>query len=37
MLDKLTEEQKNRLADLCEQIHKIFVEEDNGFKVRCFL
>lgn len=37
MLDKLTEEQKNRLADLCEQIHNIFVEEDNGFKVRCFL
>lgn len=31
MLDKLTEEQKNRLANLCEQIHNIFVKEDNGF------
>ena len=31
MLDKLTEEQKNRLANLCEQIDNIFVEEDNGF------
>lgn len=31
MLNKLNTEQKERLADLCEQIHQIFVEENNGF------
>lgn len=31
MLDKLTDEQKEKLADLCEQINYIFTEEDNGF------
>ena len=29
MLDKLTDEQKERLADLCEQINYIFTEEEN--------
>lgn len=31
MLDKLNADQKERLANLCEQIHQIFVEEDNKF------
>lgn len=31
MLDKLNADQKERLANLCEQIHQIFVEEDNEF------
>lgn len=31
MLDKLTDEQKEKLTDLCEQINYIFTEEDNGF------
>lgn len=31
MLDKLTDEQKERLASLCEQINYIFTEEENGF------
>ncbi len=31
MLDKLTDEQKEKLADLCEQINNIFTEEENGF------
>lgn len=31
MLDKLTDEQKEKIADLCEQINYIFTEEDNGF------
>lgn len=31
MLDKLTDEQKERLTNLCEQIDYIFREEDNGF------
>lgn len=29
MLDKLTDEQKERLTDLCEQINYIFTEEEN--------
>lgn len=31
MLDKLTDEQKEKIANLCEQINYIFTEEDNGF------
>lgn len=31
MLDKLTDEQKEKLANLCEQINYIFTEEENGF------
>lgn len=31
MLDKLTDEQKEKIADLCEQINYIFTEEENGF------
>ena len=31
MVDKLSEEQRARLGNLCEQIHQIFVEEDNEF------
>ena len=31
MLDKLTDEQKEKIADLCEQINYIFTEQDNGF------
>lgn len=31
MLDKLTNEQKEKLADLCDQINNIFIEEENGF------
>ena len=31
MLDKLTNEQKEKLADLCEKINYIFTEEENGF------
>lgn len=31
MLDKLNADQKERRANLCEQIHQIFVEEDNEF------
>ena len=29
MLDKLTDEQKEKLANLCEQINCIFTEEEN--------
>ena len=29
MLDKLTDEQKEKLANLCEQINYIFTEEEN--------
>lgn len=31
MLDKLSAEQKERLADLCTKISNIFTEEDNRF------
>lgn len=31
MLEKLTNEQKDKLANLCEQINYIFTEEENGF------
>lgn len=31
MLEKLTNEQKEKLANLCEQINYIFTEEENGF------
>jgi hypothetical protein len=31
MLDKLTDKQREKLANLCEQINYIFTEEDNGF------
>lgn len=31
MLNKLTNEQKERLTNLCEQINYIFTEEDNEF------
>ena len=31
MLDKLNADQKERLVNLCEQIHHIFVDEDNKF------
>ena len=31
MLDKLNADQKERLANLCDPIHHIFVEEDNEF------
>lgn len=31
MLDKLTDKQKEKLANLCEQINYIFTEEENGF------
>lgn len=31
MLNKLTNEQKERLTNLCEQINYIFTEEDNKF------
>lgn len=29
MLDKLTDKQREKLANLCEQINYIFTEEDN--------
>lgn len=29
MLDKLTDKQKEKLANLCEQINYIFTEEEN--------
>lgn len=31
MLGKLSDEQKARLAEYCEQINNIFTEEENGF------
>lgn len=31
MLDKLTDKQREKIANLCEQINYIFTEEDNGF------
>lgn len=31
MLGKLSDEQKSRLAEYCEQINNIFTEEENGF------
>ena len=31
MLDKLTDKQREKLANLCEQINYIFTEEENGF------
>lgn len=31
MIEKLTDEQKEKLANLCEQINYIFTEEENGF------
>lgn len=31
MIDKLTDDQQEELADLCERINYIFTEEDNGF------
>ena len=31
MLDKLTDKQKERLANLCYQINGIFEDEDNEF------
>lgn len=31
LVDKLTEEQKERLAELCRKIDDIFIEEDNDF------
>lgn len=31
VLEKLTDEQKDKLANLCEQINYIFTEEENGF------
>lgn len=31
MLDKLTDKQREKLANLCEQVNYIFTEEDNGF------
>lgn len=30
MLDKLTDKQKEKLANLCEQINYIFTEEENA-------
>lgn len=31
MLDKLTEEQREELAELCNRIDDLFAERDNGF------
>ena len=31
MLDKLTDKQREKLANLCEQINYIFTVEENGF------
>lgn len=31
MLGKLSDGQKSRLAEYCEQINNIFTEEENGF------
>lgn len=31
MIDKLTDDQQEELADLCERINWIFTEEDNDF------
>lgn len=31
MIEKLTNDQQEELADLCERINYIFTEEDNGF------
>ena len=30
MLDKLTDKQREKLANLCEQINYIFTEEENN-------
>lgn len=31
MYDKLTDEQKEKLSELCEQINWLFTEEENGY------
>lgn len=31
MYDKLTDDQKKKVAEYCEQINNIFTEEENGF------
>ena len=31
MYDRLTDEQKEKLSELCEQINWLFTEEENGY------
>lgn len=31
MYDKLTDKQREKVAEYCEQINNIFTEEENGF------